>query len=198
VSPRRSLAVAVRELASAMAVTDVAEPVMERVTAAVRALTGTLRERRLDDVPRTPYDEAVGARDYSWHLDNPALPGLAMVFEDGRALAELPAGLGTPYAGPPGKLHGGVGALLLDVVLSSLVQHHGVPAVTASLTLDYRAATALDAPLRITGEIVGRSGRKVETVGALWCGDVKTVEARGLFIELRQDAPVGQARSVGR
>ncbi|MBU2695224.1 hotdog domain-containing protein [Pimelobacter sp. 30-1] len=181
---RRSLAVAVRELASVMAVTDVSDADMERADAAVRALTAMLRERRLDDVPRTPYDEAVGARDYGWHLDNPALPGLTMVFEDGRATAEVADGLGAAYAGPPGKLHGGVGALLLDVLLSSLVQHHGVPAVTASLDLDYRAPTPLDVPLRITGEIVAHSGRKVETVGALWHGDVMTVEARGLFVAL--------------
>ncbi|KAB2812641.1 PaaI family thioesterase [Pimelobacter simplex] len=195
-SARRSLAVAVRELAAVMAVTDVPEREMERADAAVRALTAMLRERRLDDVPRTPYDEAVGARDYGWHLDNPALPGLTMVFEDGRASAEVPDGLGAAYAGPPGKLHGGVGALLLDVVLSSLVQHHGVPAVTASLTLDYRAPTPLDVPLRITGEVVARSGRKVETVGTLWCDGVATVEARGLFVELRRDDEVSAAGAV--
>ncbi|MBM7517154.1 PaaI family thioesterase [Nocardioides nitrophenolicus] len=183
-SPRRDLAEAVRELAAVTAVTDVADPVMTEAVASVRALTALLRERQLADVPRTPYDEAVGARDYGWHLDNPALPGLSMVFEDGRATASIPAGLGAAYAGPPGKLHGGVGALLLDVLLSSLVQHHGVPAVTASLRLDYRAPTPLDAPLRITGEVVARSGRKVETVGALWHGEVATVEARGLFVQL--------------
>ena len=181
---RRDLAEAVRELASVMAVTDVAASDMAQAAAAVRELTERLRERQLDDVPRTPYDEAVGATDYGWHLDNPALPGLAMVFEDGRATATIADGLGKAYAGPPGKLHGGVGALLLDVLLSSLVQHHGVRAVTASLTVDYRAATPLDVPLRITGEIVARSGRKIETVGSLWCGEVATVEARGLFVQI--------------
>ncbi|WGY01749.1 hotdog domain-containing protein [Nocardioides sp. QY071] len=179
---RRDLTEAVRELASTMAVTDVDDPDMAQAAATVRALTKLLRERQLDDVPRTPYDEAVGAPHYGWHLDNPALPGLAMLFEDGRATASIPAGLGMVYAGPPGKLHGGVGALLLDVILSSLVQHHAVRAVTASLTVDYRVATPLDVPLRLTAEIVGRSGRKVETVGALWWGDVATVEARGLFV----------------
>lgn len=182
---RRDLAEAVRELAAVMAVTDVADPAMARAADAVRELTALLQERQLDDVPRTPYDEAVGATHYGWHLDNPALPGLTMVFEDGGATASIPAGLGAAYAGPPNKLHGGVGALLLDVLLSSLVQHHGVPAVTASLTVDYRAATPLDVPLRLTGEIVARTGRKVETVGSLWCGDVVTVEARGLFVQIR-------------
>ncbi|GAA4085627.1 PaaI family thioesterase [Nocardioides kongjuensis] len=181
---RRDLAEAVRELASAVAVTDVDDPDLAQAAASARELTKLLRERQLEDVPRTPYDEAVGATHYGWHLDNPALPGLTMVFEDGRATATIPDGLGKAYAGPPGKLHGGVGALLLDVLLSSLVQHHGVRAVTASLTVDYRAATRLDVPLRITGDIVGRSGRKVETVGALWCGEVATVEARGLFVQV--------------
>jgi acyl-coenzyme A thioesterase PaaI-like protein len=186
VSTRRDLAEAVRELASAMAVTDVDDPDMALAAASVREVTKLLREQQLDDVPRTPYDEAVGASHYGWHLDNPALPGLTMAFEGGRATAVVPDGLGKAYAGPPGKLHGGVGALLLDVLLSSLVQHHGVRAVTASLTVDYRAATPLDVPLRISGEIVGRSGRKVETVGELWCGDLLTVEARGLFVQIGQ------------
>lgn len=181
---RRDLTAAVRELAAAMAVTDVADPAMADAAVVVRELTAQLRERQLDDVLRTPYDEAVGATHYGWHLDNPALPGLTMVFEDGRATASIEQGLGAAYAGPPGKLHGGVGALLLDVLLSSLVQHHGVRAVTASLTVDYRAATALDAPLRLTGEIVVRNGRKVEAVGALWCGDTATVQARGLFVQV--------------
>lgn len=181
---RRDLAEAVRELASVMAVTDVADRDMAQAAASVRELAKRLQERQLADVPRTPYDEAVGATRYGWHLDNPALPGLGMVFEDGRVAATIPDGLGKAYAGPPGKLHGGVGALLLDVLLSSLVQHHGVRAVTASLAVDYRAATALDAPLRLTGEIVGRTGRKVETVGALWCSGIATVEARGLFVQV--------------
>jgi len=182
---RRSLVEAVRELAAATALTDLDDAELERAAASVRGLNAALGRRRRDDIPRTPYDEAVGATHYGWHLDNPALPGLAMVFEDGRASAELPDGLGVVYAGPPGRLHGGVGALLLDVLLSSLVQHHGIPAVTASLTLDYRAATPLDTPLRITGDIVARDGRKVDAVGALWCGGVRTVEARGLFVQVR-------------
>lgn len=125
----------------------------------------------------------MGQREYTWQLDNPAHPGLQVRFDDQGAVAELP-GLGHLYEGPEGLVHGGVAAMLMDAVLSSLVQFHGVESVTASLTLNYRRPTPLDLPLTLTARLVEIGERKVIAAGEVRCAGETTIEASGIFVRL--------------
>ncbi|MFF3494514.1 PaaI family thioesterase [Streptomyces sp. NPDC002795] len=90
--------------------------------------------------------------------------------------------LGLPYQGPPGHVHGGISALLLDHTLG-VANHWGGPSgMTAELTLRYLRPTPLFEPLTITGRQMSVDGRRIRTVGAISAGGKECVTAEGLFI----------------
>lgn len=100
--------------------------------------------------------------------------------EKGRARAELT--LGAPYEGPPGHVHGGVCALLLDHVLGATAHRPGKPAVTGTLTIRYLAPTPLG-PLRVEAWTDREEGSKTFAVGEITNADgVASVRAEGVFI----------------
>lgn len=100
--------------------------------------------------------------------------------ETGRATAELT--LGAAYEGPPGQVHGGVCALLLDHVLGATAHRPGRPAVTGTLTIRYLAPTPLG-PLRVEAWIDHEEGSKTFAVGHITNTDgIASVRAEGVFI----------------
>lgn len=90
--------------------------------------------------------------------------------------------LGMPYQGPPGYVHGGISALLLDHTLGVANGWAGTSGMTAELTLRYRRLTPLFEPLTVTARQVSIDGRKIRTQGAISAGGQACVEASGLFI----------------
>ena len=79
-------------------------------------------------------------------LRNPIAAPLQVFPEDGFVRAQ--ANMGAAYEGPPGVVHGGMVALLLDQVLGAAAFYAGVPGMTGTLTIRYRAATRLG-PVRL-------------------------------------------------
>ncbi|MFB7532659.1 PaaI family thioesterase [Streptomyces sp. NPDC056178] len=97
--------------------------------------------------------------------------------------------LGLPYQGPPGHVHGGVSALLLDHTLG-VANHWGGPSgMTAELTVRYLRPTPLFEPLTVTGRQVSVDGSRIRTVGAVSAGGRTCVTAEGLFINKQLPRP---------
>lgn len=90
--------------------------------------------------------------------------------------------LGLAYEGPPGCVHGGVLALLVDHLFGAANFWAGVMGPTAELTLRYRRPTPLETPLRITAKQEGIDGRRIRTTGTISANGEICVEAEGLFI----------------
>lgn len=91
--------------------------------------------------------------------------------------------LGLPYQGPPGCVHGGVSALLLDHLLG--VANHwgpGPSGMTGTLTLRYHRPTPLFEELVLVGRQESVEGRKIRTAGTITAGGELCVSADGLFI----------------
>jgi uncharacterized protein (TIGR00369 family) len=181
---RDRLVHATRRLAAAVGRTDVHAEAMLGLAARIEDLVPAVESVVASGVPRTPFEEAVGAAEYTWHVHNPALPGVRMRFAGGVASAELPEGLGHLYEGPVGLVHGGVSAMLMDTMLSSAVQHHGFMTVTATLTTDYRRPIPLGRPLLLTARVEEVAQRKVLASGELSCDGEVRVEARGVFVRV--------------
>lgn len=99
---------------------------------------------------------------------------------DGSVAGEVTLGLA--YQGPPGHVHGGVSALLLDHALGVANHWAGLSGMTAQLTLRYHRPTPLFEPLTVTGSQVGAEGRKIRTIGAITARGETCVSAEGLFI----------------
>lgn len=118
-------------------------------------------------------------------LRNPTAPPLTVQHDpDGTVWAEFL--LGAAYEGPPGHVHGGVCAMLLDHILGATAHKPGKPAVTGTLTTRFRRGTRLGRPLRAEARVVRVEGVKTFAVGHLADADGVTVEAEGVFIYPKQ------------
>lgn len=91
--------------------------------------------------------------------------------------------LGLEYQGPPACVHGGIVALLFDVVLGRGNFHAGTSGMTVYLDVDYHSPTPILEPLVITGRQVRTEGRKVWSQGAIHTGERLCATAEGFFVK---------------
>lgn len=64
------------------------------------------------------------------------------------------------FEGPPGHVHGGVIATLLDEAMSKASRQFGVIAMTRQMEVEYVRPVPLMTPLELTGRHVDATGRK--------------------------------------
>jgi acyl-coenzyme A thioesterase PaaI-like protein len=95
-----------------------------------------------------------------------------------------------PYQGPPGLVHGGVSALLLDHTLGVANFWAGASGRTGELTLRYHRPTPLFEELTVTARQTAVSGRKIWAEGQISAGGEVCVSANGLFITPRPENDV--------
>lgn len=90
------------------------------------------------------------------------------------------------FEGPPGYLHGGVIATLLDEAMSKAVRAQGSTSMTRKLEIDYLRPVPSGSPIRIEGRVVRHEPRKHWSEARI-LNENGTVlaEAKGLFIEVR-------------
>lgn len=90
------------------------------------------------------------------------------------------------YEGPPGYLHGGIIATLLDEAMSKAIRSLGLTAVTRHLEVDYRLPVPSCTPLQIQSRHTTSEGRKhwaeahiVDASGR------QLVRGKALFVEIK-------------
>jgi acyl-coenzyme A thioesterase PaaI-like protein len=115
---------------------------------------------------------------------NPLAPPISIEILDERVVGR--ARFGSAYEGPPGCVHGGFIAAAFDEILGMTQSLSGQPGMTGRLTVRYRKPTPLYDDVRFVGELAGVAGRKINTRGELWAGEVLTAEADGLFISVSE------------
>jgi acyl-coenzyme A thioesterase PaaI-like protein len=183
-SVRRLVDVTIRSQVDPATVTSA----QAKIDAAVAELSAALLPESFgvqqdpDGKPRALGNAVIGLR-------NALAPPLVLHHEaDGSVWAEVV--LGAAYEGPPGHVHGGICALLLDHVLGATAHKPGQPAVTGTLTLRYELGTRLG-PLRADARVDRVEGAKTYAVGHLSTPDGITVRAEGVFIHPRPQSPRG-------
>lgn len=173
----------VRELVEVVIRTEVDDEEIRSARAEIEGITERLRKRQMpgpfgvrfngDGVSRAWGNAVVGIR-------NAVAPPLEMQLDPaGRAWADFE--LGADYEGPPGLVHGGVSALVLDQVCGEAASAAGTPGMTGTLTLRYRRGTPLG-PLHAEAHVDRTEGVKAFVVGHLADAEGVTVEAEGVFI----------------
>ena len=112
---------------------------------------------------------------------NPVAPPLTVYrTPDGRAWAD--AELGCLYEGPPGQVHGGYCAMILDQVLGEAAAAGGNAGMTVYLHTTFRRITRLG-PVTVEAWTEQVDGRKATVQGYLAdASGVPCVEAEALFI----------------
>ncbi|MGY1641453.1 PaaI family thioesterase [Geodermatophilus sp. SYSU D00703] len=187
-----ALGAALRDLVDAAVLTEVPAAELAAVAAAARELTARLRVegRGVHDVARVDDPEA-GERWYSpvYGPGSPVAPPLvAGDTPDGRATGRVT--VGKAHEGPPGLVHGGVVATLLDHVLARAVRAAGRGGLTATLTVRYRRPVPLGVPLLLSAEAGEADGRRTPATARLVAGDdpdTVLADAEGLFVALRPE-----------
>jgi len=120
-------------------------------------------------------------------LRNPVAPPLAINHgADGLVWSDF--ALGAAYEGPPGHVHGGVCAMVLDHVLGATAHKPGKPAYTGTLRIRFLRGTPLG-PLRAEARVDRVEGVKTFATGHLADAEGITVEAEGVFVHPRENQP---------
>jgi acyl-coenzyme A thioesterase PaaI-like protein len=175
---------AVRDLINATIVTGVDAGTIDDARVAIEAVTKTLC--RNENVESAGVRYAVDGRPLAWGnavigMRNPIAPPLAVHYgDDGRCWSDFT--LGAAYEGPPGLVHGGVCALVLDHVLGEAASEGLTkPLFTGTITVRYLRGTPLG---RLRAEAVIERSEDVKTFvrGSISDSAGITAEAEGIFI----------------
>lgn len=177
------LADTVRELIDVTIRSEADEDTIREAAQRIRSVTKRLNERHCEGgfgVRFTEHGHAMAWGNAVIGLRNAIAPPLFVErAEDGGMCSSFT--LGAAYEGPPGLVHGGVCALVLDQVCG-MAASTTKPNFTGTLTLRYRRPTPLG-PVRAQARIDRVEGVKTFVVGELCDADgTVTVSAEGVFI----------------
>ncbi len=126
--------------------------------------------------------------------ENAAGLGMTMRVQDERVIGEVT--LDHRHEGAPGVAHGGVVAAALDDLFGGVLVMLEQPAVTANLSVDYRAPVVLGRPLDLLAWSDGRTGRKLSLRGEMSQAGALVAQATALFLTvdlehfLKSGAPI--------
>jgi acyl-coenzyme A thioesterase PaaI-like protein len=196
---------ATRAFITALRTADAPVDVLERVAALIDEATELLAPHEVEGTPgqtalRTPlagteqFETAEPGRFFPYSPVvgplNPIAPPLTFTF-DGERLHGNGA-LGAPFVGPPGTVHGGVVAMVLDELLGAVNACLGLGAFTGTLAIRYERPTPIATDLAMESWVDRTEGRKVFTVGTISAGGEVTARAEGVFIRVDPGAlPLG-------
>lgn len=176
------LAESVRQLIDATIRTEIDADAVAAVQAQIDSATTLLRSGQIDGPfgvrfttggDRLPWgNPVIGIR-------NPIAPPLVIENDDGRVHTDFE--LGAAYEGPPGHVHGGVSALVLDHILGEVAANSASPRFTGTITLRYLRPTRLGR-LHAEATITRTEGIKSYATGHLADDEGVTVQAEGVFI----------------
>ena len=176
----------VRSLVDATIRTEADAQTVAEVKRDIDAAIERLRERQLEGafgVRVTESGESMGWGNAVIGIRNALAPPLITSRDDsGRISADFH--LGAAYEGPPGHVHGGVAALILDHVLGEAASPDRQPRFTGTITMRYLRPTKLG-PLRTEAIRIRSEGVKTYCSGHIADAEGITVEAEGVFITPR-------------
>ena len=184
---RRKVAEAMRELIEASTVSDIAAEDADDIAADLHRISSRLRQyRQLHGV--VAYAKAHGNFPVANHeilcvggASHPIAPGLRH-WNDG----ELVKGAVTfdwAYEGPPGHVHGGWVAAVLDHFMGMAHMRTGKPGMTGGLDIRYRRPTPINTALDLEATITPIGDRKTRVVATMHCEGTLTVSAEALFVQ---------------
>ena len=180
------LAESVRALVDATIRTEADATAVAEAKRDIDSVVARLRSRQIEGafgVRHTPSGQSIGWGNAVIGIRNAlAPPVLTRRDENGRISAQFV--LGAAYEGPPGHVHGGVSAMVLDHLLGEAASPDRKPRFTGSITVRYLRATPLG-PVRAEAIRTRTDGVKTYCSGHIADAEGITVEAEGVFITPR-------------
>ena len=177
------LAQSVRELIDATVRTQADTATVAAAKSEIDSATARLRQKQLDGSFGVRY--LTSGERMAWGnavigIRNPIAPPLE-IHHDATGKSFCDFHLGAAYEGPPGHVHGGVAALILDHLLGEAASDGINPRLTGTISLRYVRATQLG-HLHAEAITTRIDGVKTFAAGHLADEEGVTVEAEGVFI----------------
>lgn len=197
----------VRDLVEAVVMNDVDDAELAAAAESVAAVSARLRSRRRPEAlllvrhPDGRVESMVQAGSGRLNPQAPPVEWMVRPTEPPPGSDPVPTEVvarctfTAAHAGSPGRVYGGVLALVLDEVLGVAVHAAGASGMTVSMTITLKGATPLDRPVSISGRYTGRDGRKSYATGEVTVDGSPTAEASAIYVrERRPEDDHGEAR----
>ncbi|MBA6412007.1 PaaI family thioesterase [Parahaliea sp. F7430] len=185
---KRELAQALRELSNTLVTSAPSEELLKQASATIselnKALANSPRYYGSQEFANTQEHGSRGELNYELNaiggLSNPLSPGLNMWLEGKLAFGKVKCGYA--YEGPPGFVHGGYVAAILDQFLGMAQIAGGQSGMTGTLHVRYLRPTPLNTDLDLRGSVDRVDGRKTVVTAELLANGEVTARSEGLFI----------------
>lgn len=177
---RTALVHEIRRLADAVVEGRMSDEVAAQTAATVSAIVDVLPVQRLAtpwywQLPPATRDGSSG-----WLRDNPTAPPVHLEWEGDTLTGTVRLGL--PFIGPPGRVHGGYVAAVLDHVLAHYLVGIGRSGFTLELTIRYPEGTPIESDLELAVGLAATDGRKTWAWAEIRHQGAATARAEGLFL----------------
>jgi acyl-coenzyme A thioesterase PaaI-like protein len=190
---------AVRDLVTAVVLTDVGPAERAEAARRIAAVTDALRARQRPEplfLVRHPDGRVESLLQAGSGRLNPQAPPVEWVV---RPTEPAPGTEPSPvevrarctftasHAGSPGRVYGGVIALVLDEVLGAATRAAGASGMTVALSVSLKGPTPIGRPVDVVARYTGGEGRKSFVAGEVVADGAVTAEATAIYVGERRD-----------
>ena len=91
------------------------------------------------------------------------------------------------FEGPPGHVHGGWVAGVLDHIMGMTHVRTGHPGMTGGLSVRYLRPTPLNQLIEISAEATEVDEKRTEVKGTMRCGETTTATAEAIFVRVDRE-----------
>ena len=187
---RHRLAAATRALNEKLVSTDINPELAAALTEKIEDLTAELsRAEQVDGLvdmakrgERGTIDNVMGELVAMAGRSHPCSPDLVWQEEPNRITGTVT--FGQAFEGPPGHVHGGWVAGVLDHLMGMTHVRTGYPGMTGGLSVRYLKPTPLNQVIQVSAEARELDDKRTEVKAAMRCGDSTTATAEAIFVRV--------------
>ena len=190
---RQRLASATRALNEKLVSTDIDPELAAALTEKIEGLTAELSQaQQVDGLvdmakrgERGTIDDVMGELVSVGGRSHPCSPELLWQEASNRITGTVR--FNQAFEGPPGHVHGGWVAGVLDHIMGMTHVRTGHPGMTGGLSVRYLKPTPLDQLIEISAEATELDDKRTEVKGTMRCGETTTATAEAIFVRVDRE-----------
>ena len=190
---RHRLAAATRALNEKLVSTDINPEMAATLTEKIDALTAELGQAEqvsgLVDMAkrgeRGTIDNVMGELVAMAGRSHPCSPELLWQEQPNRIIGTVT--FGQAFEGPPGHVHGGWVAGVLDHLMGMTHVRTGHPGMTGGLSVRYLKPTPLKQLIEVSAEAIELDDKRTEVKAEMRCGKTTTATAEAIFVRVDRE-----------
>ena len=190
---RQRLASATRALNAKLVSTDIDPELAAALTEKIEGLTAELSQaQQVDGLvdmakrgERGTIDDVMGELVSVGGRSHPCSPELLWQEASNRITGTVR--FNQAFEGPPGHVHGGWVAGVLDHIMGMTHVRTGHPGMTGGLSVRYLKPTPLNQLIEISAEATELDDKRTEVKGTMRCGETTTATAEAIFVRVDRE-----------